>query len=70
MVIKNKRVGTHVVDYLLSCGCVQSEEIDAAIFAPKVGDKRTCNKRHGAKFSGKEVVIQRVGGVVWLDADE
>lgn len=62
--IKNKKVGSHYVDYLLTCGCIQNEPIEAAIFIPKVGDARTCNKHKTPQH------IQRVGGVVWVDANE
>lgn len=63
---ENKPVGSHAVDYLLECGHVNEEKIDAAIFLPKVGDVRVC-KRTSCKQRTK---IKQVFSPYWLDAEE
>lgn len=45
----------HEVDLLLSCACIAYEEIEAAIFIPKVGEPRYCSKHK------QNVTITRVG---------
>lgn len=64
MPLRNKPVGTHAVDMLLTCGCIQVEPIEAAIFIPSVGDARTCDRHRTVQR------IQRVGGAYWLDLEE
>lgn len=54
----------HEVDYLLDCGCVGIERIEAAIFVPLKGEIRICKKHN------KDVKIARVGNPYWVDEDQ
>lgn len=63
-VTKNKPVGHHEVDYLLSCNHINAEEIEAAIFIPRVGEKRICT------HCKRESTISRVNSPYWVDLDE
>lgn len=54
----------HEVDYILTCGCVAVERIEAAIFVPLKGEVRICRKHN------KDVKIARVGSPYWVDEDQ
>lgn len=60
-VLKNKPVEGHMVDLLLNCGHINVEAVEAAIYVPNVGEKRTCTTCQ------KETTIKRVGHPYWLD---
>lgn len=64
MPLKNKPVGSHCVDLLLSCAHIMIEPIEAAIFVPSIGEKRICPQ------CSKVSMIVKVGSPYWLDAPE
>ncbi len=62
--LKNKPVGYHEVDYMLSCGHLNAEKIEAAIFVPKINEQRTC------LICKQSAVIINVGQPYWMDEDD
>lgn len=64
MTIKNKSVGSHAVELLLSCLHIMTEPLEAVIFAPQIGDQRKC------PICGKDATIEKVGPPYWMDAED
>lgn len=63
-VMKNKPVGYHEVDYLLSCNHINAEKIEAVIFIPKEGEERVCLICH------KPGIITKMGSAYWVDQED
>ena len=51
----------HAIDILLGCRHINIEQIEAAIFVPRVGEIRICN------VCGKQTIIAKVGTPYWID---
>lgn len=62
--IKNRPVGGHEVELLLSCNHMNREPVEAAIFVPSIGEKRVC------QTCSKLVIVLKVGTPYWVDKEE